>query len=200
VRAELSAAVVEDAETGKRRLSMDALKSACPKLHAVFRECLRVGSDNYSTRLVKDDMMLAGQWHLKAGSVVQIAGGVIHADASIWGADADAFDPARFLKLGEGNKQSEGKIHPAAFRAFGGGRTLCPGRHFATHEILAFIAMIVLTFDLEAADSHSEGREPSRIVVPPKEDRVLPVHVLEPRTDVYVTVRVKDGRGITVEA
>ncbi|KAJ7287262.1 cytochrome P450 [Mycena rebaudengoi] len=115
VRAELSAAVVEDAETGKRRLSMDALKSACPKLHAVFRECLRVGSDNYSTRLVKDDMMLAGQWHLKAGSVVQIAGGVIHADASIWGADADAFDPARFLKLGEGNKQSEGKIHPACF-------------------------------------------------------------------------------------
>ncbi|KAJ7038228.1 cytochrome P450 [Mycena alexandri] len=178
VRAELPAAVVEDPATGERRLSMDLLKGACPTLHAVFRECLRVGSDNYSTRLVKSDTMLAGQWHLKAGSIVQIAGGVIHADEGIWGANADAFDPTRFLKDGESNKASEGKVHPAAFRAFGGGKTLCPGRHFATHEILAFVAVIVLTFDLETADGAM------RIPVPPQEDRVLPVHVLEPRTDV----------------
>ncbi|KAJ7786283.1 cytochrome P450 [Mycena metata] len=194
VRAELPAAVVEDPATGERRLSMDLLKGACPTLHAVFRECLRVGSDNYSTRLVKSDMMLAGQWHLKAGSVVQIAGGVIHADEGIWGAHADVFDPTRFLKDGESNKASEGKVHPAAFRAFGGGKTLCPGRHFATHEILAFVAMIVLTFDLETAD----GAGATRISVPLKEDRVLPVHVLEPRTDVYVRVKVRDGRRIVV--
>ncbi|KAJ7478605.1 cytochrome P450 [Mycena galericulata] len=195
VRTEL-AAVVEDPGTkaGVRSLGMDALKGgACPTLHAVFRECLRVGSDNYSTRLVKSDTVLAGHWHLRAGSVVQIAGGVIHADTSIWGADADVFDPVRFIRLGEGSKAGEGKVHPAAFRAFGGGKTLCPGRHFATHEILAFVAMIVLTFDLEAV-----GDGGARITVPPKEDRVLPVHVLEPRTDVYVRVRVRDGRGIAV--
>ncbi|KAJ7169857.1 cytochrome P450 [Mycena filopes] len=186
VRAELPAAVMEDPTTGERRLSMDSLKGACPTLHAVFRECLRVGSDNYSTRLVKSDTILAGQWHLKAGSVVQIAGGVIHADETIWGADADTFDPTRFLKDGEV------KVHPAAFRAFGGGKTLCPGRHFATHEILAFVAMIVLTFDLEAADGET------RIPVPLKEDRVLPVHVLEPQTSVYVKVKVRDGRSIQV--
>ncbi|KAJ7471957.1 cytochrome P450 [Mycena latifolia] len=195
VRAELAAAVADDPATGMRRLSMDALKEgACPALHAVLRECLRVGSDNYSTRLVTSDTLLAGQWHLAAGSVVQIAGGVIHADARIWGADADVFDPARFLRLGEG---SEGKVHPAAFRAFGGGKTLCPGRHFATHEIIALVAMLVLTFDLEAGDGGGDS-DGTRIAVPPKEDRVLPVHVLEPRTDVNVQVRVRDGRGIVV--
>ncbi|KAJ7075349.1 cytochrome P450 [Mycena belliarum] len=185
VRAEL-AAVVEETATGERRLSMEALKGACPTLHAVFLECLRVGSDSYTSRLVKNDMLLAGQWHLKAGSVVQIAGGVLHADPGIWGADADAFDPARFIRLGEG------KVLPAAFRPFGGGKTLCPGRHFATHEILAFVAMIVLTFDLEAV--HSD----ENISVPPKEDRVLPVHILEPRTDVFVKVRVRDARAVVV--
>ncbi|KAJ7721650.1 cytochrome P450 [Mycena maculata] len=190
VRAELAPALVGD---GMCQLSMDALNSAaCPTLDAVVRECLRVGSDNYSTRLVKSDTVLAGQWHLTAGAVVQIAGGVIHADAGIWGADADVFNPARFLKLGEGGR----KVHPAAFRAFGGGKTLCPGRHFAMHEIRALIAMVVLTFDLEAADPGA-GSGPG-ITVPLKEDRVLPVHILEPRTDLYVRITVRDGRSILV--
>ncbi|KAJ7643991.1 cytochrome P450 [Roridomyces roridus] len=178
VRAEVKAAVVVETDS-VRRLNMELLKNGCPVLHAVFRECLRMGSDNYSTRLVKTDTVLAGQWHLKAGSVVQIAGGVIHSDENIWGANTDVFDPARFQRLGE-----EAKVHPAAFRAFGGGKTLCPGRHFATSEILFFTALIVLTFDLKG------------IVVPVKEDRVLPVHVLEPRSRVSARVQVKDARPI----
>jgi len=174
-------------------------------LMGVLRECLRVGSDNYSTRLVKEDTMLAGRWFLRKGCVVQIAGGVIHADERIWGGDAGEFNPGRFLGgktkseengNGVGNGHSNGggnstNVHPAAFRAFGGGKTLCPGRHFATNEILAFVAMIVLTFDIESLDG-------GPIRVPEKDDGVLPVHILEPKEHVRVRVVVRDGRRIEV--
>ncbi|KAH8903445.1 cytochrome P450, partial [Coniochaeta sp. PMI_546] len=131
-------------------ISLEKLKTGCPTLLAVVRECLRLGSDTYSVRLVKTDTELAnGQYVVKAGSVVQIAGGVIHADSRIWGDDVDVFDHTRFLKTQQTNGNG---IHPAAFRAFGGGKTLCPGRHFAINEILAFVAVILLTFDIEAAN------------------------------------------------
>lgn len=185
-------------------LSLEKLKTTCPTLLAVVRECLRLGSDNYSVRLVKTDTELAGgQYMLKAGSVVQIAGAVIHADRGIWGEDVDVFNHKRFLKPpqtmngdvhaaeGDGRPQVQqalsGGVHPAAFRAFGGGKTLCPGRHFAINEILAFVAVIVLTFDIEAADGSG------RIAIPRKNDGVLPVHILEPVAPVKVRVRMHEN-------
>ncbi|KAK5662090.1 hypothetical protein OQA88_10205 [Cercophora sp. LCS_1] len=202
IRAELLAGAVTELDMGgdkpTRLLDQEALKTNCPTLTSVFREALRTGSDFYSTRLVKSDTTLAGKWWVGKGSVVQIAGGVIHADPNIWGESAEGFDPQRFIKLEkkgdtDGNSgEKEKGVHPAAFRAFGGGKTLCPGRHFATHEILAFVAMVVLTLDIEAADG-------GPIKVPGKEDGVMPVHILEPKGDVRVKVSVRrDGGEVVV--
>jgi hypothetical protein len=183
VRDELNEAVrVSATASGEGTLSMEAVKENSPTLAAIFRECLRVGSENFSIRLVKADTMLADKYFLRKDSVVQIAGGVIHANKAIWGDDVEAFNHQRFLK------QPEGKIHPAAFRAFGGGKTLCPGRHFATNEILLFAAMIIMGCDLEALYG-------GRISVPEKNDGVMPVHILEPheKDTVRVRVRLREG-------
>ncbi|KAL2131449.1 hypothetical protein VTI74DRAFT_5097 [Chaetomium olivicolor] len=90
-------------------------------------------------------------------------------------------------------------VHPASFRAFGGGKTLCPGRHFAFSEVLAFAALLVTHFDfLPPADS---GKDRKKIRVPPKQDGVLPVHVLEPKGRVVVRVKVrKQSEGVVREA
>jgi cytochrome P450 len=175
-RAELLTAVREELSTvtsisasGHVDLSIDRLRNNTPVLMAIIRECMRLNSDNFSTRLIKSNILLADKHHLSANSVVQIAGGVIHADTSIWGPDAHVFNHERFLKI----DSKEISVHPAAFRAFGGGKTLCPGRHFAMSEIVVFIGMVVLMFDIKGVD-----RE---IKMPIKEDRVLPVHILEPR-------------------
>jgi cytochrome P450 len=199
----------EDDDRKRGELSLEKLKRFCPTLMAVVKECLRLGSDNYSVRFVKTDTDLAGgEYRLKAGSVVQIAGGVIHADAGIWGENVDEFDHTRFLKTqqngngkGQAVEESQGEdlkeprsrpqvqqtlsggVHPAAFRAFGGGKTLCPGRHFAMNEILACVAVLVLAFDIEAADGSGQ------IKIPPKNDGVLPVHILEPTVPVKVVIR-----------
>ncbi|KAI0120454.1 cytochrome P450 [Hypoxylon sp. NC0597] len=172
---------------GKGKLRIADLRDNCPVLVAVYRECLRLGSDTYSTRLVKEDYILANQYFLKKNAVVQIAGGVIHADSRIWGEDVEEFNPKRFLDRQDGSAEAGGKakqnnaFHPAAFRAFGGGKTLCPGRHFAMNEILAFVALVVLQFDIRPARG-------DKIEVPRKNDGVMPVHVLEPIRPVEVLI------------
>ncbi|TGJ81735.1 hypothetical protein E0Z10_g7020 [Xylaria hypoxylon] len=167
---------------GNYRLSITDLKDRCPMLVAVYRECLRLGSDNYSTRMVKEDTLLADRYFLKKGAVVQIAGGVIHSDQSIWGDNVDDFNPGRFLeRKQQSGSMRQNQIHPAAFRAFGGGKTLCPGRHFAMNEILSFVSLVVLMFDIKAPNG-------DRINVPKKNDGVLPVHILEPISPVEVLI------------
>ncbi|KAI0199829.1 cytochrome P450 [Astrocystis sublimbata] len=170
----------QDTHHPMHKLNITDLKVHCPVLVAVYRECLRLGSDNYSTRMVKEDFLLADRYFLKKGAVVQIAGGVIHADQSIWGEAVETFNHHRFLNNSK-QRTRQSQIHPAAFRAFGGGKTLCPGRHFAMNEILGLVALIVLMFDIEAPDG-------GRIKVPRKNDGVLPVHILEPNSDVKVVI------------
>ncbi|PKS12885.1 hypothetical protein jhhlp_000225 [Lomentospora prolificans] len=167
--------------TGAGTLSMNAVREKSPTLVAVFRECLRVGSENFSTRLVKEDTMLADQYFLRKDSVVQIAGSVIHSDGGIWGDDVAEFNPDRFLQASRDGKSN---FHPAAFRAFGGGKTLCPGRHFATNEIVMLAALMILSFEFSAPGG-------GQISVPKKNDAIMPVHILEPLTREPVKINVK---------
>ncbi|KAJ8133009.1 hypothetical protein O1611_g616 [Lasiodiplodia mahajangana] len=187
VREEITQAIRENSSNDigphkNYRLSVAELKDRCPMLLAVCRECLRLGSDNYSTRMVKENTLLADRYFLKKGAVVQIAGGVIHADQSIWGDNVEDFNPGRFLEpRQQSGAAKQNQIHPAAFRAFGGGKTLCPGRHFAMNEILSLVSLVILMFDMEAADG-------GKIKVPRKNDGVLPVHILEPISPVEVLI------------
>ena len=76
---------------------------------------------------------------------------VIHNDATVWGPTATQFDPRRFLSQSASGITAsikEQKRHPGAFRAFGGGTTLCPGRHFATTTIISIVAMLVHRYDM----------------------------------------------------
>lgn len=194
VRDELQGITSRGEEDGSEisTLAIDDLCKKCPLLVAVYRECLRLNSDNNSIRVVKETTILADRWYLAQGSIVQIAGGVIHADPSIWGSNVNEFDPSRFLRGSRGvdgteRRKEQRQFHPAAFRAFGGGKTLCPGRHFAMAEILSLVALIVLQFDMGAPGG-------GRISVPAKNDAVLPVHILEPVEPVEVVMRPR-GNG-----
>ena len=186
VRAEVQSSMDKSRELyGEDHMSINQIKDGCPTLLAVYRECLRMGSENFSVRLVKEDTILNDQYYLKKGGVVQIAGGPIHANKHIWGDDVAEFNPQRFL-----GKRSDGAgTHPAAFRGFGGGKTICPGRHFATNEIICFAAVITRYFDVTALDGGG-------IKVPEKNDTVMPVHILEPKSQdcsrVKITVRPEE--------
>ncbi|KAL8836837.1 MAG: hypothetical protein Q9176_006070 [Flavoplaca citrina] len=81
-------------------------------------------------------------------------GATIHALPSIWGNDAHQFNPRRFVK--SASHVDKLKVQPEAFRSFGGGVSLCPGRHFAATEICAAAAMVVARFDMVAVDANGD--------------------------------------------
>lgn len=178
VREALEKCVDENGEDKKaKRISVERVKNECPLLLSIYRETLRLESDTFSSRLVTADTVLADQYFLKKDSVLLISGGNMHQLKNVWGDDADEFNPRRFLE-----PMRSKELHPAAFRAFGGGSTLCPGRHFATNEILLFVALIILQFDIQPA----AGGE---LRVPRKQDDVMPVHILEPPNPVEVKIK-----------
>jgi hypothetical protein len=127
-------------------LDMSKVKTSCPVLLSTFKEVLRFYSTAVTARLVMEDHMLDNQYLLKKGSTVMMPSPVQHHDSSLWDAEHDTFDAHRFAR--------DKRPSPASFRAFGGGTTLCPGRHFATTEILAFTAVMILQFDVKPKSSH----------------------------------------------
>ena len=141
IRAEL-AEVVQSAEIGESRLRVDvaALRERCPLLVSTSNEVLRFVGASTSTLIVHEDVYIDDRYLLTKGALVQISATAVHSDPDVWGPNAANFDPERFLK--------PGKVHPSAFRTFGGGSTLCPGRHLASDEILVFTAMFLHSFDV----------------------------------------------------
>ena len=145
IRAELAEVVgpMAEAEAGEPRHSFDvtAIRERCPLLMSTFNEVLRYVGASTSTLIVHEDVYIDEQYLLTKGALVQISATAIHSDPDVWGPNAADFDPERFLK--------PSKVHPSANRTFGGGSTLCPGRHLAADEILVFTAMFLHTFDVE---------------------------------------------------
>jgi cytochrome P450 len=100
---------------------------------------------------------------------VQIAATAIHSDPNIWGPDAAIFNPERF-------QAAPNKVHPSANRTFGGGNTLCPGRHLALDEVLAVTAMFLSTFNvgLDAGPTWPQRDETNMLtVIKPRDDLSL---------------------------
>lgn len=150
LRSELLASGIIDVEEhvcGRKSLVLctTTLKSRCPLLNSTYREVLRYHATSLTARYVTKDTILDGRYLLKAGSIVQIPAAVVHRDERLWGKDASEFVAARFC-----SENQEALQRPsAASRAFGGGSTLCPGRNFATNEILMLVAVFILRFNVD---------------------------------------------------
>lgn len=166
-------------------LDITSVKNNCPLLTSTFQEVLRHRSMGTSIRQVMEDTVLKDQWLLKKGCMIQMPSRVIHKDASIWGSDVDEFNPRRFMK-GAVQKTGNGKCpNRAAFRAFGGGTTLCPGRHFATTEILAMVTMFVMRYDMVPTAGEW--------TLPKTDNTNVAAVVMEPDSDVEVEVSAREG-------
>lgn len=96
-------------------------------------------------RVLVEDVLLDARYLLKKGNMLMIPTPVQHTDVSAWGDSAGSFGHMRFVRQpGPGKKRQ----NRTAFRAFGGGHVLCPGRHFASTEIMALTALLVFQFDV----------------------------------------------------
>ncbi|CAH0033772.1 unnamed protein product [Clonostachys rhizophaga] len=128
------------------------IKTSCPALQSTFQEVLRYrGIGNLIVRQVLEDHILDSRFLVKKGGLVLIPNAVQHFKNDIWGDDAGEFHHRRFVSSDAPGGLK--RYNQAAFRPFGGGSLLCPGRHFATTEILCFAALMVASFDVKPVHS-----------------------------------------------
>ncbi|OAX85450.1 hypothetical protein ACJ72_00175 [Emergomyces africanus] len=169
-RAEVEQLVQVDAN-GTQTLDIAKLRSLCPILFSTWEETLRYMHIGISARVVMEDVMF-DKYLLKKGSTVMTAAAVQNSDTSIWGPTANKFNHRRFLP------QSDKKHkRPTAFRPFGGGTVLCPGRHFVSAEVLSFTALLLLHFDLKSVSQDGKWPKPGQnmpmtVTMPTPKDEV----------------------------
>ena len=172
-----------------RSLDITTLKSKCPILGSTFQEVLRCHAVGTSVRQVMRDTLLEDKYLLKEGSVILMPSVVVHSDASIWGPAVSTFNHRRFFKpttSASAKNSSTSKVpNPSAFRAFGGGTTLCPGRHFATTITMATVVMFLMRYEMVPL----EGRWPQMTA-----DNTRAVAAVEqPDHEIEAEVKVRSG-------
>ncbi|KAI1121373.1 cytochrome P450 [Nemania abortiva] len=173
-------ACIKTTEAGSS-LDITVLKESCPLLLSSYQEALRCRSMGTSIREVMEDTYL-GQWLLKKGAMLQMPSHVIHRDPNLWGSDVDDFNPRKFLP-----ELKQHRPRDVCFRAFGGGKTMCPGRHFATNEIVAVVAVSIVRFDLEPMKTGGSWELPTTM------NTNVAAVVMQPDSDVEVEVKTRQG-------
>ncbi|KAL9117460.1 MAG: hypothetical protein Q9187_006004 [Circinaria calcarea] len=172
-----------DGSSATHIIDLADIKDQCPLLLSTFQEVLRLRSNGAPTRLVYKDIVLNDQYLLKAGGVLQMPSECINRESSTWGASSSEFNPARFVANGEPKQSSRA----TGFMSFGASPNVCPGRHFATGEIVAMVAMLLLRYDI--TPNYSWAR-------PKLNPKAIAVSVTPPREEFKVTVSPrKDFQG-----
>jgi hypothetical protein len=125
-----------------------------PLFLSIYTETLRMYVAVNVTREVHADFVIDGHL-LKKGNTIMAPSWLGHRDPAVWNnlhpdhPPVNVFYAERFLRQ-EGDKVVcstaglSGRYFP-----YGGGAHICPGRIFAKHEILAAVAMVLLSFEFE---------------------------------------------------
>ncbi|KAK7750013.1 hypothetical protein SLS62_008005 [Diatrype stigma] len=133
---------------------------ALPYLDAVIREACRLYPGFCSSM---DRYVPEGGVHLPDGSFVPegVAFGfnpyVIHRNKEIWGPDAEAFRPERWLRDEQNNESEDAYRQRLATMnnhdlTFGAGSRVCLGRNLAMLEVYKVVATLVALYEFELAD------------------------------------------------
>ncbi len=89
-----------------------------------------------------EDEIIGGKYPIKNKQFVTLLTLMLHRDKSVWGENAEEFDPENFSKEAE-------RERPAwAYKPFGNGQRACIGRQFAIQEAVLVIGMILQRFQL----------------------------------------------------
>ncbi|KAF2226611.1 cytochrome P450 [Elsinoe ampelina] len=135
-----------------------------PYLGAVIHESLRMhpGIALSLERLVPSEgYILPNGTYLPPGTIVGINPAVINRLPEVFGADADTFNPERWLQRPEESNE-EFKVRIGRMKetdmTFGRGKRVCAGRHIAMVEMYKVIAPLFSTFGIRLVDPKKEWK------------------------------------------
>ncbi|KAF9458999.1 cytochrome P450 [Collybia nuda] len=145
-----------------RNWTKDSLET-CWKLDSFLKESQRLHALNGLTMLRKAvaPYSFADGTTIPAGTTVAAATSAIHINPNVYD-DPETFDPWRFSSMRERAVNSDDSVTREAddmrfrftgtgpgYLAFGGGRHVCPGRFFVSIVMKAFIARLIMDYDLK---------------------------------------------------
>lgn len=85
---------------------------------------------------------IGGKYKLRKRTFVTVLTAMLHRDKSVWGPQAEVFNPDNFAP------EREAKMPPHAFKPFGNGQRACIGRQFAMTEATLVLGLILQRFRL----------------------------------------------------
>jgi len=167
-----------DPETGRPQLDRDAL-SKLVMLDSAISEALRMTSGSLTIREALEDVSLT----LSDGSTLPIRQGdrvgiypyLMHHDPALY-PNPEAYQFDRYVDE-DGKRKHTFLLNGERLRTylmpFGGGVSMCPGRHFARNEIKIAAALLLYHFDAEVDDQPLPALDNSRAglgILPPVGD------------------------------
>jgi cytochrome P450 len=144
IRKEVQENALLVAVDGTHSINLTAIREQCPLLLSTFQEILRTRSNSSPTRLVLKDTLLADKYLLKAGNTVSVLSESMAQRQEVWGETSGVFNERRFMNASD--KRESRRV--GGFLTFGMSPTICPGRHFASSEILLLVSMVILRYDI----------------------------------------------------
>jgi cytochrome P450/NADPH-cytochrome P450 reductase len=94
------------------------------------------------SRYPYEETVIGQKYRIPKGQEVVVVVPMLHRDKSIWGENAEKFDPENFSREAE-------RTRPAnAYKPFGTGQRACIGRQFALQEAALVLGMILQRFEL----------------------------------------------------
>jgi cytochrome P450 len=158
------------------------LKNKGPLLTATIDETFRNRTCGISSRYVTEDVVLKDQYLLKKGTIMELPNNALHSNPQYWGSSVDEFDPRRFLAS---PRSAEVKAARGAFRPFGGGASLCAGRHQAMSQMLGGLALFIMSSDCEPVSGSWK--------FPGAHGHTIAAAVDLPSTDLWLDVKPRAG-------
>lgn len=149
----------------------------CHYLHSVCNEVLRLYSPVPITlREAGRDTSILGQYVPK-GTKIIMSPWAVNTATSLWGPDADEFNPDRWM--GPGRANSGGAESNYAFLTFLHGPRSCIGQAFAKAEFACLVAAVVGRFELKNSEKDFKLNIKGGITAKPRDGLIVRIKPLE---------------------
>ncbi|GER88865.1 NADPH--cytochrome P450 reductase [Dictyobacter vulcani] len=105
----------------------------------ILNETLRLWptAPAFAIQPLKNEEIIGGKYRITKDVDVAVLIPMLHRDPSIWGENADEFDPEHFSPAAEQNRPGD------AYKPFGNGQRACIGRQFALQEAVLVLGMLL---------------------------------------------------------
>ena len=139
---------------GAERFSAIRIRKNMPFLTSVLYESMRHASSGALNRSVLEDVTLLNKYRLKKGGLIIMPNRSVHFNPDQWGPSVYERNFSRFNdNLSSSDDKNDTKSRGvAAFQGFGAGAPMCPGRFFASAEVLAIVGAAAVRCNVRSCD------------------------------------------------